>query len=114
MPPVQEERIYKLLSAGQWEALRENSLFEGSADDQRDGFIHLSLGSQVSGTLARHYAQVDGVVLIEVDSEPLGNALVYEPSRNGALFPHLFGVLPLSACTAVARRERFDGDWTPL
>ncbi len=114
MLPVEADRVYKLLTARQWEALCASGRFEGSPDDLRDGFIHLSSGSQVAGTLARHYAQVDDLVLIEVDAGSLGAALVHEASRGGALFPHLYAPLRLTACRGIARRERANDEWQLL
>jgi uncharacterized protein (DUF952 family) len=67
--------------------------FHGSADDKRDGFIHFSTASQVAGTVAKHFAGQAGLFLIAVDSEILGDALRWEPSRGGDMFPHLYGEL---------------------
>lgn len=67
----------------------------------RDGFIHFSSAEQVAETAARHYAGQSDLVLIWVDAEALGAALRWEPSRGGALFPHLYGALPVAAVTRV-------------
>ena len=40
-------------------------------------------------------------MLVAVDERLLGAALKYEPSRDGALFPHLYAPLPVSAVTWV-------------
>ncbi len=85
--------IYKILPAGLWtEALATGSL-RGSPLDVADGFIHFSTASQVRDTAARHFAGVGDLVLIAVDPEVLGTALEWEPSRGGALFPHLYAPL---------------------
>ncbi len=76
-------------------------VYRGSADDNRDGFIHFSTAEQLAGTLAKHYAGRTGLKLIAVDAEALGPALRWEPSRGGALFPHLYGEMPLGAVTLV-------------
>jgi len=88
--------------------------FDGSPDDQRDGFIHLSLGSQLAGTLVRHYAQTTDLLVLEIDTDNLGAALRLEASRSGALFPHLYAPLPMTACTPIAWRQQADGEWQPL
>jgi uncharacterized protein (DUF952 family) len=75
--------------------------FEGSAEDLRDGFIHFSSAEQLDGTLAKHYAGQEGLVLLAVDSESLGEHLQWEPSREGSLFPHLYGPLDLAAVNSI-------------
>lgn len=72
-------------------------MFEGSAVDLADGFIHFSTAGQAAETARRHFAGREGLVLLALDADALGPALKWEPSRGGALFPHLHGVLPASA-----------------
>jgi uncharacterized protein (DUF952 family) len=88
---------FKILSEEEWAGFQADGRFEGSPFDRADGFIHLSSADQVEGTLARHFAGRAGLVLTEVDLGALGEAVRWEESRGGALFPHLYGVLPLSA-----------------
>jgi uncharacterized protein (DUF952 family) len=94
--------IYKICPCRTWEEARRIGSFRGSADDARDGYIHLSAPDQVAGTLARHFAGQADLVLIGVDTARLGPALRWEPSRGGALFPHLYGPLPTE--TVVSER----------
>ncbi|NWH09603.1 MAG: DUF952 domain-containing protein [Alphaproteobacteria bacterium] len=89
-------RVFKILTHAEHEHLRANGSFDGSSDDRRDGFIHLSGASQLRGTLERHFKGQDGLVLLTLDSAALGQALRWEPSRGGQLFPHLFAPLTLS------------------
>jgi uncharacterized protein (DUF952 family) len=95
--------IFKILTAPQWETLQATHSFAGSADDKRDGFVHLSKGAQVQGTLDKHYSYAktggDNLVLAAFDPDMLGDALKYERSRGGDDFPHLYAPLPLSALT---------------
>lgn len=90
-------RAFKILTAAEWAGFRADGRFEGSPVDHADGFIHLSAADQVEGTLARHFDGLAGLVLAEVDLGALGDAVRWEKSRGGALFPHVYGVLPLSA-----------------
>lgn len=90
-------RIYKIADTQAWQAARHSGRFIGSADDARDGFIHLSRAHQVAGTLAKHFAGRQNLVLVEVDAELLGTALRWEPARDGSLFPHLHGPLDMGA-----------------
>lgn len=95
--------IFKILTLPQWETLRATHKFAGSPDDKRDGFVHLSKGAQIQGTLDKHYSFAktggDDLVLAAFDPKTLGAALKYEVSRGGDLFPHLYAALPLSALT---------------
>jgi uncharacterized protein (DUF952 family) len=92
--------IYKILGEGDYAAAKSRGHFLGSSDDLRDGFIHFSAGHQVVGTLAKHYAGQANLVLLSVDPHRLGPALKWEKSRNGDLFPHLYGPLALDAIVA--------------
>jgi uncharacterized protein (DUF952 family) len=95
--------IYKIVPATLWQNARETGTFEGAPVDLSDGFIHFSTAEQVAETARRHFAGQDDLLLIAIDGEALGESLVYEPSRGGALFPHLYGPLPLSAVQAEHR-----------
>jgi uncharacterized protein (DUF952 family) len=98
-------RVYKLMPRTQWEAALADGVYRGSADDRRDGFIHLSAADQVEGTARKHFAHVPDLLILEVDAGVLGPALKWEPSRGGALFPHLYGDLPVEAVLAVSPFE---------
>lgn len=89
--------IYKLCHAPEWADAQAQGCYAGSAKDREDGFIHFSTAEQLVGTLAKYYSGVDSLLLIAVDAGGLGEALRYEPSRDGALFPHLYAPLPLAA-----------------
>lgn len=89
--------IYKLLRASEWAELHEQARFPGSPVDRADGFIHFSTAAQVRETAARHFAGAKGLVLAEVDESLLDPHPVWETSRGGQLFPHLYAPLPLAA-----------------
>ena len=97
--------IYKILSEAAYEAAKREGHFSGSADDARDGFIHLSAAHQLETTLAAHFAGQEGLLLVALDPDRLGPQLKWEPSRGGALFPHLYGPFDLVAVVAVERLE---------
>jgi uncharacterized protein (DUF952 family) len=108
--PDHVRRIYKICSASAWRQAEQQGVYRGSADDERDGFIHLSTLSQVAQTANRHFFGQTGLLLIEVDVDALGEAVRWERSRNGELFPHLYGELGLGAVSAVLElRGRSDG-----
>jgi uncharacterized protein (DUF952 family) len=94
--------IYKICPAALWRDAERAGVFAGAPVDHQDGFIHFSTAEQVAETAALYFAGQDDLVLVAVDAEALGAALKWEPSRGGALFPHLYGALPLAAVTRVA------------
>lgn len=87
--------IIKLLRAGEWAQFQADGVFAGSADDLRDGYIHISTPAQAPGTLAKWFAGEAGVVALTLDADALGDALKWEESRGGQLFPHLYRPLRL-------------------
>ncbi len=89
--------IYHICRREEWEKAQAAGRYGGSSQDAADGFIHFSTAAQVEESAARHRAGQSGLVLLAVDPEALGAALKWEPSRQGALFPHLYGELPLAA-----------------
>jgi uncharacterized protein (DUF952 family) len=97
MPEPSPTIVYKLLAAGEWRAAVAAGSYAGSADDERDGFIHLSAADQLAGTAAKHFKGKVDLVLVALDAARLGAALRWEPSRGGALFPHLYGALDPAA-----------------
>ena len=89
--------IYKIVPAALWRDAEVAGQFTGSPVDLADGFIHLSTAGQVAETAARHFAGQEGLLLVAVSTASLGAALGWEPSRGGALCPHLYGPLPRAA-----------------
>ncbi|SDM48995.1 Uncharacterized conserved protein, DUF952 family [Methylobacterium phyllostachyos] len=94
-------RIYKICPRALWREAEEAGRFTGSPIDHQDGFIHFSTIAQVAETASRHFAGQTDLLLIAVEADALGDALRFEPSRGGDLFPHLYGPLSLDAVTAV-------------
>lgn len=94
--------VYKIMEEADWREAQRSGSYRGSPDDMRDGFIHLSFANQIEGTAARHFANRQGLLLVAFAAETLGDALHLEPSRGGALFPHLYAEL----ATASALWER--------
>ena len=85
--------IYKVCAETLWSDAMRAGAFKGAPVDLADGYIHFSTKEQLSETLKRHFGGQSGLVLIEVDAARLGDKLKWEPSRGGALFPHLYGDL---------------------
>src|ERR1051325_5070982 len=93
--------IYKICSRALWQEAERSGRFGGSDDDRRDGYIHFSTAEQVPGTAAKHFGGQGDLVLVRIDATKLGGGLKWEPSRGGALFPHLYGRLELTAVVGV-------------
>ncbi|MHA6346125.1 DUF952 domain-containing protein [Roseivivax sp. CAU 1761] len=86
-------RIYKIFRAAEYDAFRAAGESAGAPVDLADGYIHFSTAEQARETAAKHFAGADGLWLLACEAEALGPALRWEPSRGGALFPHLYRVL---------------------
>ncbi|MCJ8142777.1 DUF952 domain-containing protein [Ancylobacter sp. A5.8] len=90
--------IYKIAPSSLWERAKNAGFFEGAPVDLADGYIHFSTAAQARETAARHFKGHGDLVLVAVDAGKLDAVLLkWEPSRGGALFPHLYGPLPLAA-----------------
>ena len=100
--------VYKICPQSDWARACSEGSFIGSAADQADGFIHLSAAGQVAGTAARHFAGQGELVLVEYDEADLAD-LTWEASRGGALFPHVYGVVPAAKALRVAPLPLVDG-----
>ncbi len=101
--------IYHMCRADEWQAAEAAGTYGGSSQDMADGFIHFSTASQVRESAAKHRTGQSGLMLLSVDPELLGDALKWEPSRGGELFPHLYGALPASAVLRVDPLDLDDG-----
>ena len=89
--------IFKIVHADEWRTAEAAGVYRGSAKDKVDGFLHFSTEEQLAGTLKRYYANAHDLMLVAVDADVLGKSLRFEPSTAGALYPHLYDVLPFSA-----------------
>ncbi|MDP2356003.1 MAG: DUF952 domain-containing protein [Beijerinckiaceae bacterium] len=82
--------IYKIATADQWRTAQASGRFEGAPVDLADGYIHFSTAEQARETAAKHFAGQEGLVLIALDADAFGEKMVWERSRGGQLFPHLY------------------------
>jgi uncharacterized protein (DUF952 family) len=92
-------RIYKLVSRADWDMAEASGVFNGAEIDIADGFIHFSTAEQVEETAAKYFAGRTDLLLVAVDAAAFGDALKWEVSRGGALFPHLYAPLPFEKVT---------------
>ena len=102
---------FKILTAQQWSDWKDAGVLHGAPIDLQDGFIHLSAADQVHETAAKHFAGQTGLILAEIDLAQLGSAVRWETSRGGALFPHVYAPIPLSALVSAVAMD--DSDFSP-
>lgn len=100
---------YKIVDAAEWRAAVAEGLYEGAPVDLADGYIHMSTEAQLAETARRHFAGRADLLLLSVDLSRFGDELVWEPSRGGALFPHLYAPLPVAAVAATRAFSVSDG-----
>jgi uncharacterized protein (DUF952 family) len=89
--------VYKIVATQEWAKAQAAGVFAGAAIDRADGFIHFSTAEQAPETAAKWFARRGDLTLAAIDADALGDDLRWEPSRGGALFPHLYAALPMSA-----------------
>ena len=94
--------IYKIEDADVWAQAQAKGRYTGSPLDVADGFVHLSSADQVRETADKWFTGREGLVLVQIDADALSSTLKWEPSRDGALFPHNYGDLPMSVVMNVA------------
>jgi uncharacterized protein (DUF952 family) len=93
--------IYKICPASLWREAERTGKFRGSTVDIADGFIHFSTAAQAVETAAKHFSGQSDLLLLRVDAASLSGQLKWEPSRGGALFPHFYGDLDVTAVTKI-------------
>ena len=109
--------IYKIFRAIEYAEFAARGQTSGAPIDVRDGFIHFSTADQAEVTASKHFAGESGLKLLGVESDSLEDALKWEPSRGGALFPHLYRDLKVEDVLFVRNlpledgRHRFEGLW---
>lgn len=83
-------QIYKIFRDTEWQQFQTQGHSKGAPIDLSDGYIHISTADQVAETVAKHFAGEADLMILALNSDALGDALIWEPSRGGALFPHLY------------------------
>ncbi len=94
-------RIYKFAPKALWDEAVARGEFTGAPVDLADGYIHFSTAEQTRETAAKHFAGQSDLVLAVIEAERLGDKLKWEPSRGGALFPHLYRTLAMDEVLSV-------------
>lgn len=105
--PMDDTPIYKALAPDDWDAARRTGKVEAPVD-RADGFVHFSTAQQLAETLERHFSGADPIWLLRYGPEHFGSALRWEPSRGGALFPHIYGPVSIDDAERIWRVARGD------
>lgn len=101
-----EHTAYKVMTAAEFACMQREQVFRGAAADLADGFIHMSTAVQLTVTVDKHFHGETDLVVAAIDLSRLGDTVRWEPSRGGDLFPHCYGVLPISAVVAAGPLQR--------
>ena len=88
--------IYKVLKNQEFLELETKGKSNGSPQDQKDGFIHLSTKSQLTGTLKKYFSHEKNLILMAIDSNSVSDTLKWEESHRKEMFPHLYSNLVFS------------------
>lgn len=107
-PVAYDTVAYKVLTAPQMIELETRGTFAGAPVDLADGYVHMSTAAQLAETVEKHFAGQHDLHIVAVDLEVLGDAVKWEASRGGQMFPHLYAELPLSAALAYGPLDRND------
>lgn len=83
-------QIFKIFRAEEFAVFEAAGETAGAPIDLEDGYIHFSTSAQVRETAAKHFSGEEDLVLLALEADNLGDALRWEPSRGGQLFPHLY------------------------
>ena len=106
------DKIYRIADPGALAIAAQTGAYEGEDHDKADGFIHASSLDQLADTLQLYYSDAPKLAVAEIEAAELGEALKWETSRNGDLFPHIYGALPFTAVCAIHLLQRDDeGGW---
>ncbi|PCI63835.1 MAG: hypothetical protein COB37_03540 [Kordiimonadales bacterium] len=94
--------IFKILRRHEWEQAEKTSSYLGSADDERDGFVHFSTFSQLPSTTSKYFSGEADLKLLAYDADSFSEkTLKWEASRSGMLFPHLYSSFDIATAKNV-------------
>ena len=82
--------VYKIFRANEYAAFLRDGRTKGAPVVLEDGYVHMSTEDQVAVTASKYFDGEHGLKLLGIETDTLGPALRWEPSRGGALFPHLY------------------------
>jgi uncharacterized protein (DUF952 family) len=94
---IVKTKVYKVLTENEWKAFQETGQFNGSADDLRDGFIHLSTKEQLTDVIERFFPDQRPLYIAEFSDPEFIQRLKWEASGSKQIYPHLYDFALLSS-----------------
>ncbi|KAL8139075.1 hypothetical protein V2J09_005076 [Rumex salicifolius] len=111
-----EEFVYRISTVEEWDELQKNGCVFGGDLDKSTGCFHLSNLDQVQPTLQRFFMNIEAdLYLLQIDSNKLGDGLIYELAEDNIWFPHFYGPsrsfapLPLTAVVKAEKLHKAEG-----
>jgi uncharacterized protein (DUF952 family) len=95
--------FYHMTTPEQWAKFENTDHYEAESL-ATEGFIHGSYAEQVDESLSRYFKGCERVCILTIDPKLLTSKFIVEPSRNGELFPHIYGELNKSAIIDIENR----------
>ena len=100
-----DQPLFHLALESDWQAAVQQGSYRVSTRGlslEQVGFIHLSWQEQLQGTFDRFYADAGAVLTLRIDPKLVSAPLRADAIPTGALFPHLYGPLPLASVVEVS------------
>lgn len=105
MTSTEDQIVIHLTTPTEWAAAQGQGWLE-PAGFGTEGFVHCSGVHQLVGTIEKHFAGVDELALLVLDTGAMGSELVWEEGRPGQLFPHLYRRIQVEDVARVVRWRR--------
>ena len=92
--------VYRILNPEEWVNFKKKKLFSGNHLDKRSGYIHLSSKDQLRKTIEIYFKEKK-IVILKIETKKLKKKIVWEISRGGEKFPHLYDKLNIESVVGV-------------
>ncbi len=97
--------VYRILNYKEWQKFQKDGIYKGNELDKNSGYLHLSNKQQLKKTIDIHFKKKDDLVILKIDIKKLNRNLVWEFSRGGEKFPHLYDELNLDIVTEISLQD---------
>ncbi|KAF5208424.1 dihydroorotate dehydrogenase [Thalictrum thalictroides] len=113
------EFVYRISTKEEWEEeLQKKGFTYGGQLDKTTSCFHLSNLNQVKATLENFFKGREDLYLLQIDTNKLGDGLIYEAVDGSNYFPHFYGPsrsfipLPLDAVTKAEKLSMIGGQFS--